>query len=357
VGGGRRYRGRVLPVAPERATSLRRVAEDVGRVLEELGFRVLEPLLYPDAVRFEQLRPSATYIVMAFDTIWGVPFFYLGYRAKADGVRYAWYATVEGRVVRVPGTEWVFRELEFVANSKYTARKLAEAGARVRAVVYHGVDAQEAFERGALGPAVRRSLGFSERDFVVGYVAGAYARKGHDLLAEVIKEVAKRDPSVKFAVVTQPQAADAYAGCPNTLALTSFGQKPREWMWGFYHAIDLYAHAALAEGFGMPILESLACGRPVVHADYEPLSEITTPETSFRVPVIDIRYADDPYHLKTGIEYEHHLYDPAEFAEVLLQAKDEVLRRRGELERACLERAREFDARKVYRAIADMLAG
>jgi glycosyltransferase involved in cell wall biosynthesis len=107
----------------------------------------------------------------------------------------------------------------------------------------------------------------------------------------------------------------------------------------------------------MPILESLACGRAVVHADYEPLSEITTPETSFRVPVTDVQYADDPYHLKTGIEYEHHLYDPAEFAEVLLQAKDEVLRRRGELERACLERAREFDARKVYRAIADMLAG
>lgn len=351
----RRARVRVLPVAPERAVSLRRVAEDVADVLRGAGFSVLEPMLQPDAAKFAQLRFDATYIVMAFDTVWAIPFFYLGYRARADGKRYVWYATVEGRVRRTAYEDWVFRELEFVANSRYTARKLGEAGARVRAIVHHGVDAQEAFVQGALGPVVRRQLGFSEGDFVVGYVAGAYSRKGHDLLAQAIKEVAKRDPSIKFVIVTQPQAAGEYAGAPNTLVLTSFGQRDRRWVWGFYHAIDLYAHAALAEGFGLPVLEALACGKPVVHADYEPLSEVTTPETSFRVPVFDVAYADDAYHLKTGIEYEHHLYDPADFAEAILQAKDEVLRRRDELARACVEKAREFDKQKTYMEIARML--
>ena len=344
-----------MPVTSERAVSLRRVAEDVADVLREKGFMVLEPMLYPDAVKFSQQRFNATYIVMAFDTIWAVPFFYLGYRAKADGKQYVWYATAEGKVVRTGHEDWVFRELEFVANSKYTARKLGEVGARVRGVVYHGVDTQEAFIYGAWGSGVRKTLGFSESDFVVGYVAGAYARKGHDLLAEAIREVVKRDPSVKFAVVTQPQAAQFYADCPSTVVLTSFGEKPREWVWGFYHAVDLYAHAALAEGFGLPVLEALACGRPVAHADYEPLSEITTPETSFRVPVRDVVYADDPFHLKTGIRYEHHLYDPTEFAEAILQAKDEVLKRRGELAQACFERAKTFEKRKVYSDIARML--
>jgi glycosyltransferase involved in cell wall biosynthesis len=347
---------RVLPVTSERAVSLRKVAMDVADVLRENGFSVLEPMLYPDAVKFSQLKFQATYIVMAFDTIWATPFFYLGYRAKADGKKYVWYATVEGKILRTPHEDWVFRELEFVAVSKYVARKLAEAGARVKAIVYHGVDTQEAFIYGAWGPKVRRSLGFSENDFVVGYLAGAYTRKGHEIFAEVIKLVAQRDPTIKFVVVTQPQAQQAYADAPNTLVLTSFGQKGKEWIWGFYNALDLYAHPALAEGFGLPVLETLACGKPVVHADYEPLSEITTPETSFRVPVVDIEYAYDAYHLRTGIHYEHHLYDSQEFAEAILQAKEEVLNRKNELYKLCVERASEFEKRKVYNAIARMLA-
>lgn len=355
--GRRRYKGRVLPVTSERAVSLQRVTEDVADVLRGEGFSVLEPMLYPDAVKFSQLRFNATYIVMAFDTIWAVPFFYLGYRAKADGKRYVWYATVEGRVLRTQHEDWVFRELEFVAVSRYVARKLGEAGARVRAIVHHGVDVEEAFVYGSMAGPVRRSLGLSEGDFVVGYLAGAYTRKGHDVFAAVIKEVAKRDPEVKFVVVTAPRARECYADAPNTSVLTSFGQKERGWVWGFYHALDLYAHAALAEGFGLPVLEALACGKPVVHADYEPLSEITTPETSFRVPVVDVEYSHDAYHLRTGIEYEHHVYDPAEFAEAILQAKDEVLRRREEIARACVERAEEFDKRKVYIEIARMLGG
>jgi len=361
VEGAKRRKGRVLPVTSERAVSLQKVALDIADVLREEGFSVMDPMLYPDAVKFTELARArqfqATYIVMAFDTVWATPFFYLGYRAKADGLRYVWYATVEGRVRRTGHEDWVFRELEYVAVSRYVARKLGEAGARVKAIVHHGVDTQEAFVLAHFGPAVRRGLGLSEKDFAVGYLAGAYARKGHDLFAAVIKEVAQRDPTIKFFVVTAPQALENYAGAPNTQVLTNFGQKPREWVWGFYHAIDLYAHPALAEGFGLPVLEALACGKPVVHADYDPLSEITTPETSFRVPVIDIRYADDPYHLKTGIDYEHHIYDPVEFAEAILQAKEEVLRRREELAQTCFERAKEFDKRKTYKEIAAMLGG
>jgi len=93
----------------------------------------------------------------------------------------------------------------------------------------------------------------------------------------------------------------------------------------------------------------------VVHADYEPLSEITTPETSFRVPVVDIQYAHDAMHLRTGILYEHHLYDTQEFAETILQAKEEVLKRRDELAQLCVERAKVFEKRKVYSDIARML--
>ena len=350
-------RGKVLPVTSERSVSLQRVTNDIADVLREQGFTVMDPMLYPDAIKFTQLRFNATYIVMAFDTIWATPFFYLGYRARADGKRYVWYATVEGRVKRTGHMDWVYRELEFVANSKYTARKLGEAGVKVKAIVPHGVDVEEAFVYGSMAPLVRRSLALSEGDFAVGYLAGPYGRKGHDVFAAVIKKVVERDRTVKFVVVTAQPAAGHYLSAPNTEVITSFGKREKSWVWGFYHAIDLYAHPALAEGFGLPVLEALACGKPVVHADYMPLSEITTPETSFRVPVLDVEYAHDPYHLRTGIDYEHHIYDPEDFADAILAAKEEVQRRRRELAEACAERARQFDKRKVYMDIARMLDG
>jgi len=346
---------RILPVTSERAVSLRRVTEDIADVLRDQGHTVLEPMFYPDAAKFQQLRFQATYIVMTFDTVWATPFFYLGYRAKANGKRYVFYTTVEGKIQRSPHEDWVLRELEFTAASNYVAGKLMEAGARVRGVVYHGVDTEEAYISSGWGPKIREALGFSKDDFLVGYVAGAYSRKGHDVFAEVIKLVVKHDPAVKFVILTQPQAQQFYAGCPNTLVQTSFGEKDRKWMYGFYGALDLYAHPALAEGFGLPVLEALATGRPVVHADYDPLSEITTKETSFRVPVTGVEYAQDAMHLATGILYEHHLYDPQEFADAIIQAKEEVQRRRDELYRLCIQRAREFSKHKVYNAIARML--
>ena len=343
-------------MVPPRSPSFQAVAEDVCSVLRERGFEVLEPLWETDAVRMAEIDPDAVFIVMAFDTVWALGHFYMAYRAKADGRGYAFYTVVEGRVVRTPGSEWVFRELEFVAASNYVARKLREAGARVRAVIHHGVDVGEIQAAREGGASLRRSLGFSDSDFVVGYFASDVARKGHPLFAEVARTVAERDRSVKFLVLTGGAAPEHYKGLGNVLVVPRFGAVPRGGMWRYYHALDLYAQASLSEGFGLPALEALAAGKPVVHADFEPLTEITTPETSFRVPVAEVRYEGDPTRLRSGILYEHHYYDPREFAQAILEAKGEVLRRRRELAKLCVRRAREFDKRKLYSAFAELLS-
>jgi intein/homing endonuclease len=250
---------RVLPVVPPRSPSFQAVAEDVCSVLRERGFEVLEPLQETDAVKMAEIDPDAVLIVMAFDTVWALGHFYMAYRAKADGRGYAFYTVVEGRVVRTPGSEWVFRELEFVAASNYVARKLREAGARVRAVIHHGVDVGEARTAREGGLSLRRSLGFSGSDFVVGYFASDVARKGHPLFAEVARIVAERDRSVKFLVLTGGTAPEHYKGLGNVLVVPRFGAVPRGGMWRYYHALDLYAQASLAEGFGLPALEAMAC--------------------------------------------------------------------------------------------------
>ena len=37
---------------------------------------------------------------------------------------------------------------------------------------------------------------------------------------------------------------------------------------------DVYVQTAGAEGFGMPILEAMACGTPVIAPDYSAMSEL-----------------------------------------------------------------------------------
>ncbi|MEM2410757.1 MAG: glycosyltransferase, partial [Thermofilaceae archaeon] len=152
-------------------------------------------------------------------------------------------------------------------------------------------------------------------------------------------------------VVTQPSAVSFYSGLDNCVVLDRFGGVEREWVYGFYHALDVYAHPALGEGFGLPVLEALAAGKPVVHADYDPLSEITTKECSFRVRVTEV----GTYSEGSGIRYELRFFDHGEFADAIIAAVDEVRRRGDELRAQCLERAKAFHARKKYNMFARML--
>ena len=140
-----------------------------------------------------------------------------------------------------------------------------------------------------------------------------------------------------------------YSDLENCIVSDEFGKLSEDKILGLYHACDLYAHAALSEGFGLPVLEALACGKPVVHADYKPLSEITTKKISYRCKVVGISDWGGDTTEHTGITYELHFYDPNEFGDLILQAKDELMKERNEKTRLCLNRARQFDLHKTYK--------
>jgi len=165
------------------------------------------------------------------------------------------------------------------------------------------------------------------------------------LFAEALKALSEKDPSIKAVILTHKECAQYYEPLPNAIPLIDFGKLRDEDVWSIYHALDLYVQASLSEGFGLPVLEALAAGKLVVHPDYDPLSEITTPETSVRVPVTDIQFRRDV----GSIEFEHHYYDPNEMAEAILYAKDLLQKNRDEVESKCIERAKEFDYSKVYK--------
>jgi glycosyltransferase involved in cell wall biosynthesis len=55
-------------------------------------------------------------------------------------------------------------------------------------------------------------------------------------------------------------------------------------MSAWYNAADVYLCPSWAEGFGVPLIESQACGLPVIGTDCSAVTELVRPGTGWRVP-------------------------------------------------------------------------
>jgi glycosyltransferase involved in cell wall biosynthesis len=340
---------RVGVFTSSRAVSLQRVALDIASVLSALN---VETTVHYGGYDLKTiLKIDAGIVVMPVDLVHCMQYMYLVYRLKSIGKKAIYYGTIEGYVRSPQTAEWVREHVDFVANSKYTAEKLKMVGYNVLSIVYHGVDLDFFKDAPLLGQLARARAGFSEDVFLVGYIASDHRRKGHDLASQVASIVEKKDKSVKFIIVSRAGAERYYKGLSNVVFLSKFGELSEKSIKSIYGMVDLYSQFSLSEGFGMPVLEALASGRPVIHGDYEPLSEITDKSCSFRVPIRGKKY----YTENTGIIYELHLYEPEEYAEILLQAKDEMRRRRGELEDLARIRAESFELLSTYMKLKEIL--
>lgn len=338
-------------VTSEKSVSLQRVAHDIRDVLLYNNIKVKRMIYSPNADPSLYRDLDAVIIVMTFDTFWAVGYFLICYNVMSKGKKCIFYTTVEGDPIRYQGDDWIYRELKFIANSEFTKERLQLIGAEVTKVIHHGIDVHKIYQCKFMRNLYRGGLGLKDDDFMVLYIAGAYMRKGHEYLAQAIKYVNKKDPSIKFVIFTQPKAKPVYFGLKNTLVITDFGSLDESDIYALYHSCDLYVQASLSEGFGLPVLEALSAGKPVVHPDYKPLTEITDERTSFRVPVKTITKGRDV----GGILFLLHHYDPEEMGEVIINAKEEVIKRRNEFEEACVERAMKFNMWDKYKAFVEEL--
>jgi len=329
--------------------SLKKVTLDIARVLEQTND---EPMLMYDASITEAiLDTDAGIIVMPVDLATCPAYLYLAYRLSSIGKKVIYYGTIEGYVRNPETFDWVKREVDFVANSIYTKERLEAAGYRIIDLVYHGIDTSLFKDVPSLGAKARAKLGIKEDTFIVSYIASDHRRKGHDYAARVIKAVGKKDPKIKFVIMSGTGAEKFYRGLENVMFISKFGSLAEESIKTIYGLADLYSQFSLIEGFGLPVLEALASSKPVIHGDYKPLSEITSPESSFRVPIRGRKI----YSEASGILFELHLYDPDEYADILIQAKDEIIRRKKEYEEAALRRAKEFELYPTYSKLRKIL--
>ncbi len=337
-------------ITSSKAVSLQTVAMDIVKVGSELKLDIqwFSRLFAPQEIR---LAGDSALIIMPVDPLYTVPYILLARDLKHGGVKNVYYGPVEGKLDTRSLRPWM-REVDFMAVSNYVRDKLVEAGLRVIDVVHHGVDLRQIDQaRRMPGPGLRylqeRGLDPS-KNVIVLTIANSHPRKGLAWYDKVVEEVGKKDGSIKFLVITEEKGLAYFKRRPNLIVTADFGKLPRLTVFSLIMNSHILAIPSLAEGFGLPALEAMALGTPVVHAALPPLMEFST---GFVVPVTDVTYFDKPEHTVSGIIFENYLWDPSAFADVILQVVDYYRNKRDAIvdyrRRAWLQ-ARKLSIRRVY---------
>jgi glycosyltransferase involved in cell wall biosynthesis len=172
--------------------------------------------------------------------------------------------------------------------------------------------------------------------------------KGLWWLAKIAKVVAKLDAGIKFLVVTDERGLEYFNGLDNVVTRPDLGVLDSALTLAITGASHIYVVPSLAEGFGLPILETMALGVPVVHADLPPTREYSV---GWRISVVDVvKFVQKrPHH--TGVILEHHLYRVEDFAKTIVEVA-EMVRNNDEAvkqyRQRAVEKATELDIRNVY---------
>jgi glycosyltransferase involved in cell wall biosynthesis len=167
---------------------------------------------------------------------------------------------------------WAVRRADrFIAVSRYTAddliRRAGIPAAKID-VVYHGVD--PAFSENGNGQPQN-----SEQPYILA-VGGVSPRKNTRRLVEAFSRWrASGGPRARFRLLITGTSLDPeFAGSMLPDGVSLLGYVNKEALPDLYRRAALFLYPGIYEGFGLPILESMACGTPVVTSETGAAPEI-----------------------------------------------------------------------------------
>lgn len=189
--------------------------------------------------------------------------------------------------------------------------------------IAHGVDTKRFHPPGTSDiTAVRASLGIGREGYVA-FLGTLEPRKNVPTLIRGFVEAVAATEEPPALVLAGHQGWDseierALAAVPDRLRVIRAGYLPHESLAAFLGGAELVAYPSLGEGFGLPVLEAMACGACVLTTNRLALPEVGGDAVAY----CDVRTSDVASAL-AGL-----LADPA---------------RRARLGRAARARARNFD--------------
>ena len=188
---------------------------------------------------------------------------------------------------------WYFRrEMKFldrlagvVTISRVTDARLRTLRPDLRSTVIHPWT-DDRFTPRDIGSA-RRRLGLPEDKVILLHVGAASRRKNLALLTKVLRRL---DPNFLLVRVGPESPEDTRVSADR---MRRFGSVSAEDYPFFFNAADVVLQPSRAEGFGVPLIEALNSGTPIVASDIGVFREILGPEYPYLAPVDDAERWED----------------------------------------------------------------
>ncbi|MCA9859313.1 MAG: glycosyltransferase family 4 protein [Thermomicrobiales bacterium] len=178
-------------------------------------------------------------------------------------------------------TRWNCRAANgIIAVSHQTRRDLIELlgvhPEKIR-VIYHGVDTRFSPATDAAVAQIRAELALPDR-FVLA-VGSLHSRKNLGRLIAAFERLAPAHPELGLVLVGSPgwnaeSIFERIAQSPFRTRIRAPGFVRNDQLPALYSAAAVMAFVSLYEGFGLPVVESMACGTPVVTSERSSLPEI-----------------------------------------------------------------------------------
>ncbi len=176
---------------------------------------------------------------------------------------------LERRIYRHPG-------VHLIAVSSLVAAQLKSHFQREDvAVIPNAVDTTRFTPEARMAKRTtsRRLLSYNEDVFVLLLIGNDWKKKGLDVLLKAL--VLLRDLPLS-ALIVGSDDPDLYRSSLEELGLRERVrfEKPSNDVLSFYAAADLYTGPSLEDSFGLPVLEAMACGLPVIASSNAGASEM-----------------------------------------------------------------------------------
>jgi glycosyltransferase involved in cell wall biosynthesis len=128
-------------------------------------------------------------------------------------------------------------------------------------VIHNGVDAAR-LAQSRPRPEMRESLGFTEGDFVLGFVGRFSGEKRPQRIIETVARLPRRFKAlmVGWGAMKEDLMELANARIPGRYVFAT----ARNHLGDYYQAMDSLCLLSEHEGFGLVVLEAMMCGRPVI---------------------------------------------------------------------------------------------
>ncbi len=168
----------------------------------------------------------------------------------------------------------------YIAVSEPAAEELSRSKSKPF-VIHNAIDMDAFRPDPSLRAKMRAALGFGDQNLVIGFLSRFVPSKGVVELVRVGEQLAERDDRLRFLLVgggplkRRVENDVAKNGMADRFRFVGF--QPWDQTPAYLNAMDIFAFPSQSEGFGMALLEAMACGLPAVTTDRSGTQDIVRP--------------------------------------------------------------------------------